>query len=162
MRTLRLSLVGTVILALLGGLGSMVVAQDDPTDPPTPNGVLINIVDMSAPTQRPAEWTFQASDPRLDGTATVAFNSEDYPMATLESLAIRVDNDEGSWVGTGRGIASMSWGDGQTYILSGEGPYEGLTAFLHVDIARQPGVIKGVIIEGELPSFPEPPEPSMG
>ena len=154
MRTLRLSLVGTVMLALLGGLGVVAVAQEEGTEP---TGVVINIVAMSDPGVRPATWTFQASDPRLSGTATVAFTIEDYPGATLEALALRVVNDEGSWVGTGRGIASQSYGDMQTYILSGEGTYEGLSAFLSVDIAREPGVIKGMVIEGELPPFPEPP-----
>jgi len=33
MRTLRLSLAGTVILVLLGGLGIVVTAQDEPLDP---------------------------------------------------------------------------------------------------------------------------------
>ena len=36
MRTLRLSVLGTVILALLGGLGGVVAAQDEAADPMAP------------------------------------------------------------------------------------------------------------------------------
>ena len=36
MRTLRLSLAGTVILALLGGLGGAALAQDEASEPTTP------------------------------------------------------------------------------------------------------------------------------
>ena len=62
------------------------------------------------------------------------------------------------WVGPA-GIA-FEWGLGQRdiVVMRGEGAYEGLTAIVVMDkegVDHAPFV--GVIFEGEMPPFPEPP-----
>ena len=93
MRTLRLFIVGTVMLVLLGGPGGTVVAQDtepvfdiEPVGPLKPGGaslftmrqVSVEVVpwpeattrpDGSVQWQGPADaWVGESSDPRLSGT----------------------------------------------------------------------------------------------
>ena len=174
MRTLRMSLAGTVILALLGG--GTALAQSEDTAPTEPTGVVINradetLVEQGSSTQRSGDafstiegvvmsWTWDASDPRLSGTATYTFNSHGYsgPLnALLDAIVVTVVNDGGSWAGTGQGIGSMEYGAMQMLMLTGEGGYEGLTAFLTEDIKNEMGTIRGVIVAGGLPPYPEPP-----
>ena len=79
-----------------------------------------------------------------------------YPV--FEGYAVEVVNDEGRWVGTGRGTGPL----GLFYLtLTGEGEYEGLTAVVTDDPSDSDddGISTNlaVIIEGELPPFPEMP-----
>jgi hypothetical protein len=180
MRTLRLSLVGTVILVLFGGLGATVVAQSQEPGVFEPTGVKITysddkVVEPETVTQSPDDAyttiesvnsrTVEATDPRLSGTATFRTTIHWYPSPVdtgVVAHAVRLVNDEGAWTGTGRTINSLNFGRMEMLVLSGEGAYEGLTAFLVEDLFHTPGTAKGVIIEGELPAFPEPIEPAAG
>jgi hypothetical protein len=127
MRTLRLSLVGMLTLALLGGPGAMVVAQDDPMAPAMvtgtalmighgPLGVAVEILPNGA-TLETVSYThrWETSDPRLSGTSTFIANWQRYGAANLQvDQTIRVvENDDGRWVGTGTDL----WG-GEPYWVS--------------------------------------------
>ena len=75
MRTLRLSLVGTVILALLGGLGAVAVAQDQSSPEPAATPRLVGEV------CEPVELPYEPEDIRLSGVwsgsnGTVAYVSQ--------------------------------------------------------------------------------------
>ena len=98
----------------------------------------------------------------MSGTATFRTTIHWYPDSagcrSRGHAAVRIVNDEGAWAGTGRTINSLNNGRMEMLELSGEGAYEGLTAFLVEDLFHTPGTAKGVIIEGELPAFPEPIE----
>jgi len=109
MRTLRLSLAGTVIVALLGGLGGAVVAQseEEPTSQPlteftgrlecsdlsvgTIEDVVIASTDEGDLIRR--EWrgpsvrvaVTEMSDPRLDGRISTWFNTDEYLIASDET-----------------------------------------------------------------------------
>ena len=95
----------------------------------------------------PSEWHGDDEGHRvLLGRAT--------PGGITEAYAIEVVNDKGAWVGTGRATQAREFGAMSMYTLNGEGEYEGLSAVL-----TQPddNIIKGLIIEGGLPPFPELP-----
>ena len=88
MRTLRLSLTGTVIVVLLGGLSSAVLAQEEPTAPEVPvsvTGTVTEEANQHFPSPRSeggiayvdgAWWTmtWEANDPRLSGEGTWSAN----------------------------------------------------------------------------------------
>ena len=121
MRTLRASLVGTVILALLAGLSGAVVAQDEPADPMMAPAVVTGTIGFG-PEISPGSETFdagvsryegdvcvlyyEASDPRLDGEVTLATNALEYatPHIGVEATTRVLVNDDGRWVGTDTGL----------------------------------------------------------
>jgi hypothetical protein len=103
-------------------------------------------------------WSHQwsATDPRLSGTATHHVN-EVSTGVIFEAYAIEVVNDKGAWVGTGRHASSPV--DATVLTLTGEGEYEGFSAFVFEDTSgsEEEAFKTAVIIEGELPPFPELP-----
>jgi len=105
--------------------------------------------------------SWEASDPRLSGDATYMSTWHYYPELDSELEAVRwtVVNDGGSWTGTGRGIYSPEavYGDYVSAVLAGQDAYEGLTAYLMMDIAHEEGTIRGLIVADDMPPFPEPP-----
>ena len=114
---------------------------------------------------------FEMDDPRLTGTVTVAVNVDvhkvsDFVDVVAVSLALGLENEAGSWSGQGTGVSHGGGGIPQeealsldTWVLTGAGAYEGLSAYLIVDGTDDPATIEGVIYEGELPPFPELPAP---
>jgi hypothetical protein len=132
MRTLRLSLMGAVMLMPLGGA---VVAQDAAE---VNAGFTMNVT--------AEEWGFEgedlvhrlqveASDPRLNGTWSRVQNClEDVrpPSLTVCVGSVRVENEGGTWVGrfenAGGGVQPrwIEW-----TMLDGQGDYAGLTAFIY-------------------------------
>ena len=110
------------------------------------------------------QWS--ATDPRLSGTATRRATEQWWPNGgdrslypVFEAYAVEVVNDEGRWVGTARGAGPLG---GQGYLtLTGEGGYDGFTAVVVNDPtdSDDDGITTkvAVIIEGELPPFPELP-----
>ena len=123
MRTLRLSLAGVVILALLGGLGGAVVAQDgEPTFNPdmlatalvsgsetcqfTEFGSMTE-TDIWANVRRDykMECVVEMSDPRANGTYTESdfvgdgYDSESAQPSVAALGHVTLVNDEGSWSG---------------------------------------------------------------
>ena len=100
-----------------------------------------------------------ASDPRLEGTISVAANNDDYADGpTIFNYAFRIENEDGVWqqlptinLDTGEGDVDTTTG-----VMVGEGGYDGLVVVFdnHVD---GPGwTLHGFIIEGGLPPDPEP------
>ena len=90
MRTLRLSLVGSVILALLGGVSATVLAQEDEEPAPAVKATITatrgtggqdegcadgpgNSPEICTGTWPSEQWS--ATDPRLNGTATTLMTS---------------------------------------------------------------------------------------
>ncbi len=147
MRTLRLPLAGAVMLALLGGLGSVAVGQDESAAPAElPAGPAAFEVQL----ERTDDGIyFTASDPRFSGSLTFDEGTwlEVLPGQTVMADRKRVENDAGAWEGPSSGYI---WGDGgknqQTWWV-GEGAYEGLNA---VTINSTDG-LHGLIFEGDVP-----------
>ena len=176
MHTLRLSLVGTVLLLLLGGLGGAVSAQDP--EAATWTHVTGSTVEGEwTADMTPARWedsvefrptrsqtfTVEWSDPRLPGTMQVQqdvvlhhgdmTSYSDFMFVFADS--VRLEDADGAWVGSGRGV-NGSDGTIILYELTGEGAYEGLSALF--DRAFDPDTMAvgfdGFIFESELPSVP--------
>ena len=157
MRTLRASLVGTVILALLGGLGGAVVAQDEAEEP---TGVQVTVTQQCSDVGHAGcDWT--ASDPRLTGTIALAWGdgvavegAED-SQAGLQWTNSTFHSPEGSWTGHGY----ILWGEPtQNFlVLSGTGANEGWHYVASGTDPEPDGDFEwtGTLYEGELPPFPE-------
>ena len=173
MLTVRLSVVGTVILVLLG---SAVVAQDegslDPMRASHFTGTWSEQLSGVGPDQ--FEWTsgpgygeslgnesvgvFDATDPRISGTWTQVNNLRAFPIdpaaddhATAWTGAVRIESEDGTWVGTidgyHNGTLAREWN-----LLTGEGTYEGLTAIFRW--IEEGDAYEGVIIPGVPPDYP--------
>lgn len=176
MRTLRLSLVGTVMVVLLGGPGGVATAQDETTAPEQPVAVTGTVTSMDVQSygntvtkdgiyHTEGPWwkiTWEASDPRLSGQGTQVSNwieSESNGLGIGSSATVLV-NPDGRWVGTGTGIGGPTWNYG-SIVLHGEGAYEGLTAYvaMHADPSGD-HTFDAIIYGGELMAVPEPMEPA--
>jgi len=181
MRTLRVSLVGTVILALLAGLSGAVVAQDEPADPMAPVVVTGTIelgsclaeietfdaAGVSRGEGRECIIDYEASDPRLDGEVTLRTNRMWYePWSIYVEATTRVlVSDDGRWVGTDTSLALPEgmMADIGFIVMHGEDAYEGSTAIIWEDWEgaaddpdRDPYSFVGAIVP-EMPAFPELP-----
>jgi hypothetical protein len=172
MRTLRLALPGTVMLALLGGLGGAVAVQDDPMAPALVTGTATYLSKDSPGTLSFADDAivregvvfthhWEASDPRLSGTSTVTWNWHDCSSGdvTIEAATRVVENDDGGrWVGTGTGLSDVAGAGPETVVLHGEGVHEGLTAYVLMDWdphQTPQATFDAAIFPGGMPPFPE-------
>ena len=189
MRTLRLSLVGAVILTLLGGLGGAAMAQDDEeevfgathvtgttpmlrnTDDGTPTFKDAGLAIYGEAQVREVEW----SDPRLPSSMRLTQNldayfvdSDEVGVAIALVQNVRLDGPDGAWTGTAYGLLEGT--EANTYpqtvlmVLEGEGAYEGLSAMFRTVYEEppaegEPADWDGYILEGEMTPLPEPPEP---
>ena len=188
MRTLRVSLMGTVILVLVCAPVALAQAEEAP-DPMAPAIVTIDpvaepndVIEQGTFTGAVGgdwrledlrqEWVWEATDPRLSGVVTTVDNWYSWVVPsgqemTVEPGTYELVNDGGRWTGTGTGlsidVADLPHGQlvSGMILLSGEDGYEGLSALIHTDWSapEEPPVIYGVIFPGEMP-YPEPPEPS--
>jgi hypothetical protein len=158
MRTLRLYLVGTVMGALLCGLGVAVVAQDQAEEP---TSVTVTVTQKCAGFT--CDWT--ASDPRLTGTVAlewgdgVAVEGAERFGAGWQWIGQTFDGPEGGW--TGHNYTSWGRPTHNFLVLSGTGANEGWH-YIASGIEPYPPVgdfeWTGTLYEGELPPFPEPAE----
>jgi hypothetical protein len=188
MRALKPSLAGTVILALLGGLGGVALAQDEADGPVTVTKVTGEAVSDRAVTwgtwtavdgggqsrgdifEHEVEW----SDPRLPSLMRLHENVNDYFVDEADAAhvwvgSIRLEGESGAWTGAEYGLGDSSPAgvtiEPRMMLLTGEGDYEGLSAVLqrqrHVVTSTDPSrpVFEGYIFEGDLPPMPEPLEP---
>jgi len=183
----RLSLMATLALSLLGWVGAAATAQSEDADmDAAPIGVVIDAtyqggqdegqrtyLSGGAPSaafykhyDRITAERWEASDPRLSGSATQRMMSHLYPSIDyqLEAFEYTLVNDEGSWVGTGTGIGprgrDAAYGDAFTLAIHGAGAYEGLTAFLTSvcpsDCSdRYHWTMRGLIVGDGIPPMPE-------
>ena len=187
MRTLRLSLVGTIIMVLLGGLGGAVVARTDGSAKVT--GTVVSSAsgasgEFSQDGVLGEDWvghgrgfggstTFEWSDPRLPSRADTMMNFDAYgdpAEGDVGAVAVTtmwlLEGPEGSWNGPWIG-----WCDEQshcrgTVTLTGYGAYEGLYAVLTEQPQEDASgtvtqMFEGAILAGEIPPVPEPLEPSV-
>ncbi len=175
---------GAVILALFASLSGVAVAQDEAAslDPMRPSVFTLTPGDSSegdwVPSPGPNGSTdflglelvmsVESSDPRTSGTWTEAYDFRGWeapddsglPFSpSVTSGTVRIDNEDGDWVGSYRGFGSAV--NGQEWIqLQGEGAFEGLTALIqHTwDSPADASTYEGVIIPGVPPDYPEPIE----
>ncbi len=168
MRTLRLSLVGTAILMLLGGLAGAAVAQEEePVDLMAPAAVTIetgNPRPVSGPSTevddagvihyRGVEFAMDwvASDPRLSGAVTYHGAWDEFGGYSIETNTYEVVNEGGRWFGPATAITVNDvWVE--TIVLDGEGGYEGLTAYVLGTLL--PDETNAIIFPGEPIPMPE-------
>jgi hypothetical protein len=180
MRTLRLSLVGTVTLALLGGLSGAVIAQSGEASELVTH--VTGVVTNSWNDSTEEEWWLDPetvghargfkqhqnvdwSDPRLPRRKDTRLNFDMYHEGEFREVPVRgthlLTGPYGYWTGTGSGFCDT---DGECVaidMLTGHEAYEGLNAalFAQTDGATGVTVWDGYIFEGEPLPMPEPLEP---
>ncbi len=106
------------------------------------------------------------SDPRLSGLLTIWSNGagRDFPdgFANLEPRTYRIVNDDGAWAGSGERILAVSTAESRTLInqesmvLFGERAYEGLVAYVFIELANEAPELEAVILDIEMAPTPEP------
>jgi hypothetical protein len=171
MHTLRLSLVGTIILVLLGGPSGAVAQMDADADavyvtPVSGETVSMDIGWVSRTAglyssrggemKGISEW----SDPRVSGPWTSTFNV-DVDISTGHGViwaTDRIENEGGTWEGPCRGIEYQP-PEGDFFTancwLTGDGDYAGYTFFTQIDAYQHGGparVDHGVIFKGQPPA----------
>ncbi len=181
MRTVRLTLVGAVLLGLIAGSSAAAVAQSDETAdamaPSSATGTLqfVEPVPEAAgdasdeatmhedATLHVHEWT--SSDPRLAGTATYTgtwhlYNppAEDCDDPTVNASAVyEIVNDDGGWRCAGF-RAPIPGPDGATNVhtlaFRGTGGYEGLSAYVLIDWSASPYAYSALITPNAVPIVP--------
>jgi hypothetical protein len=180
MRTLLRLLTALSVLALLAG-SSVVVARDAQDDGATAPVVVTGTLEClgESPASEAAgagasaapaaakvtvhEWV--ASDPRLSGEVAYTGRwhvygepSEDAGTPSAQDQAIyQIVNEGGTWLCEASRIPDpMVPGEEHTLVFSGEGAYEGMTAYLHVDWSQAPYAFSGLVLQGEAPPYAEP------
>jgi hypothetical protein len=120
--------------------------------------------------ERSIDW----SDPRLPSEMVSRMNVDTYlaedDIVQTFAETYRLEGSEGVWTGTGRALA-MEHGHEADWlmVLTGEGAYEGLSAMLVRETVRgdpdrdeiDHTLMKGYVVEGELPPMPDPIAPSV-
>ncbi len=120
-------------------------------------------------------WVFaggllETDDPRLTGSVTSVVNGDERIVTgsaffvDLQSGALRIENDGGAWTGS---LTSLNHGRIDedpttaidTAVLTGEGAYDGLSAYLLVDATEDPAVVQGAVFAGEMTPAPDPVPP---
>lgn len=169
MRTMRLSLAGTIILALLGGTSVAVGQEAEDAEAATTPVVVSGALECLGedPTQATVvnlhQW--QASDPRLEGAATYTGRwmvygqpEEDRGEGTAEDATLyAIVNEGGQWLCEASRLPDpMVPSEQHTLVFSGQGEYEGMTAYLHIDWSEAPYAFTGLILPGDEPPYAEP------
>jgi hypothetical protein len=154
MRTVRSLLAGTMTLALLGGLGGAVVAQDVGTEL---DGVKVTVAQQCAG-RSICPWA--ASDPRLPDTlqhkwtGDVDVEGEEELGAGFTWMDVWTEGPEGGWTGHVYAL----WGDPthNFLVLSGTGANEGWQYVASGIDPNTDGDFEwvGTLYEGELPPYP--------
>jgi hypothetical protein len=112
----------------------------------------------------------ETDDPRLTGLVTIVSNGairlDDgaYGQVDLRSSEYRIENDDGAWAGPATafsypldgGVRESGQISQDTVVLTGEGSYDGLTAYLVIDYTVVPATLEGTAFAGEMPPAPEP------
>jgi hypothetical protein len=175
MRTMRLSLAGTVILALLGGLSVAVVAQD-PVVATGPEHAWVDFVSedcadlpgapvLSRGNGDGTTWIRGAwgtcemafSDPRVSGTMTGDYNDDCFggywPCVVWGTEEI--SGPDGTWSGWYHGISPADGQQTTYHVMTGSGGYGGLTFVWDWTRSPEGPSGSGFIYEGTPPPQPE-------
>ena len=186
MRALRLTLAGTVIMALLGGVGAPVVAQGADEELAGATYVVGEVTDTRTISE--GTWTYEGverlndlvaeldvewSDPRLPSLMRLSENQDlhfmdDY-LAVAAVASIRLEDPDGAWTGPEYGLMELMGSKEGTppwprmMLLTGERAYEGLSAMLQRryepdDPTFARPVFEGYIFEHGLTPMPSAPE----
>jgi hypothetical protein len=112
----------------------------------------------------------EMSDPRLDGPYAYREEIYEYPGTIFSKQGVTaatwsMSNQEGGWIGSAHSLRLHDGGGATTIVpLYGVGDYEGLTAIMEAEIDRRDIgeracviTVRGIVVEGDLPPFPEPP-----
>ncbi len=114
-------------------------------------------------------WTgeFGTSDDRLSGLARFRINSHfgesEYDFGS-DAVSAYLENDGGSWIGTGRGYMDAPATEGEPaagshlqLTLEGQGDYTGLSAIVSLDQpdSYSPFELTGAITSVPLPAMPD-------
>ena len=173
MRTLRLCLVGTVIV-VLAGLSTGAVSGQDGADPMAPAYFAYTTTpvgeaampDESVVRGHQEQQMVEATDPRASGLITISANSNLVELGDGAIMAAvmseRLTNDGGAWSGSGRFFMANA-GDGGVMasmdVLTGEGDYEGLALIMGQSAGAGPASNWGVIVPSDqMPPVPDPVE----
>ena len=178
MHTLRSITTGAVVLGLLATTSLAAVAQEEDEPQVSVAPVVVSgTLDCTDDTGEGDEaigqsamtvHAWQATDPRLSGEAAYEGHwqlyeppaeAADEPDAAGGATIYEIVNDGGGWLCEASRTASPRTADlDHTLVFSGEGEYEGLTAYLHVDWSTTPFTFNGLIMEGEAPAWAPPAE----
>ena len=182
MKGLRITLICTLALGLLVGSAFGVAAQEEESAAAAPvefeaqwafghelqfessagSGV-DEVVRYRDGAWRP-RVLLAASDPRFQGTLTLATNRDDYALVDGPQIfhgQFRVANDEGAW--QQRPALSFNFPDGEAaptvMVFDGEDGYVGLTALVSntPDPSAGTWTLRGYIFEGDMPPAAELP-----
>ena len=179
MRTTRTLATGFATLALLAAATLGVAAQSSPPPPaqtvpaefsgrivfgPQVRNETTTTVDGRTET-RGGAWTptiTSMSDPRLDGTATISFDTDAYVGPDGTSMGVgtgtwRIENADGAWQGSYNIVMTDAYGSTATMPLVGEGAYDGLTAIWESTIGDSGWDVRGVILPAAPPAPPTAP-----
>jgi hypothetical protein len=106
------------------------------------------------------------SDPRLSGLLTISSNGAGRDFADgharLEPRTYRIDNDGGAWTGTGERVLAVSVNrptpliNHESMVLLGGGGYEGLVAYVFIELANEEPELEAVILDVEMAPLPDP------
>ena len=178
MRTFRTLATGITTLALFVGASVGVSAQSsapgDPTLPAEFSGQITFGSQLRSETTTTAEgrketrggaWAptiISMSDPRLDGDATISFDTDAYVGADGRSATVgtgtwRIENTDGAWQGSYNIVSTDEWASTVTMPLIGEGAYDGLVAVWESTIDGEGWNVRGVIFPAAPPAPPAAP-----
>jgi hypothetical protein len=190
-RAIKTTTISILALGLLSGSTVVVAAQDEeavdmPTGPATFSGTYEGswppVVELTETIVDGVEQyrdevlagSIETTDPRLTGSVLNAQNTDVHRVSGRDqyvaprAVNYRIENEGGAW--TGQGYELHGWGaddphqepGGATVLmLTGEGDYEGLSAYLLVDWSTWSETtlptVDGAVFPGEAPPFPEVP-----
>ena len=110
-------------------------------------------------------WTVEMDDPRLSGVAYGLWSLDkigpkyEHHEGEAFTSTVELVNDDGSWVGSLRGYATMKPATRHWHIeLTGTDGYEGLSALLEGVGPYGSADLQGLIFPGSLPEYPAPVE----
>jgi hypothetical protein len=179
MHTLRLSLAGTIILVLLGGASIAVAQESEDAEAVSAPVVVSGTLEClgEAPSGDVSEdgatatdavvnlHQWEASDPRLQGEASYAGRWQVYgepqedrgESDAKDAVLYAIVNEGGKWLCEASRLPDpMVPSEQHTLVFSGEGDYEGMTAYLHIDWSEAPYDFTGLILPGDEPPYAEP------
>ena len=191
MRAIKTSVISILAIGLLASSAVGVAAQDEeaagvPTGPasfsgtyegtwpPLNEGTNTFVDGLELFRDQVFADSIETTDPRLTGSVLQAQNTDVHDVSGRDqfvaprSVNWRIENEGGAW--TGQGYELHGWGADDPHqeafgvtvlMLTGEGDYEGLSAYLMVDWSTWSEdtlpTVDGAVYPGEAPPFPEVP-----